>query len=271
MKTDISVPSSSESASSSSSSDSSDDPKSKRERSPLSKVLPTDRIAFDKQVAILRAFAAVYAANNAQPVTPEQAGEVTTPKFSGSTITQAIGFFCDIGILERLEKGGLKPSQELIEYNDACQWDESEARFKLRPIFEKTWFARCLIPRLQLTTPPKQTCLSLLASESKATTEHQERLENLLNFLELATIVSLAGGSIKLIQNKTNVTGDVPNPQKTSQQTPPTQEDEHTLYLDKSKQRKVVIQAPLEISRAEYDRLCKWLAVALIIDEPGQK
>ena len=79
----------------------------KPKRSSLAKTLPTDRIAFEKQVALLRSFAAVYASNGGKPVTNEQAGEVLNPKLSGSTVTQTNGFFGDIGLIARSDdKGG---------------------------------------------------------------------------------------------------------------------------------------------------------------------
>ncbi|HTX20735.1 MAG TPA: DUF5343 domain-containing protein [Candidatus Aquilonibacter sp.] len=45
----------------------------------------------------------------------------------------------------------------------------------------------------------------------------------------------------------------------------------HTLFLDTDKQRKVSLTAPLSITRAEYSRICKWLEVALIVEEEKTK
>src|SRR5437660_6354170 len=86
---------------------------SKREASPLSKVLPTDRVAFDKQVEILRAFAAVYAASGGNPVSNETAGAALTPTFKSGTVITTNAFFTDVGLLVRSDEGGFEPSQEL--------------------------------------------------------------------------------------------------------------------------------------------------------------
>jgi hypothetical protein len=235
----------------------------------LAKVLPTDRISFEGQVELLRAFAAVYASNNCQPVTNDQAGEVLTKKLSGSTVTQTNGFFCDVGLLARSDKGnGFIPSTEVIEYNNACQWDESEARLKLRPVFEKTWFYRCLVPRLQLSPQQQVTCLALLANESKATPEHNEKLVNLLGFLELAGIVSTAGGTVALLQHKTVSPPAAIDRNTVTPPPSPTGSDQHTLYLSADKKRMVALAAPLSISNAEYTRICNWIKVTLIVEEP---
>ncbi|HEY3932672.1 MAG TPA: hypothetical protein VGM58_09930 [Verrucomicrobiae bacterium] len=44
-------------------------------------------------------------------------------------------------------------------------------------------------------------------------------------------------------------------------------QEEHSLFLDKDKQRKFSINSPLFISRAEYDRICKWIEVTLIVGD----
>lgn len=254
------------------------EPKTTRERSQLTKVLPTDRIYFEKQVETLRAYAAVYAANGGNPVTNEKAGEIVG--LSASTISQTNGFFNDVGIVTRDEQGGLKggfiPSNEVIEYNNACQWDESEARAKLRPIFERSWFYRCLVPRLQLAPQSQATCLALLAGESKAQAEHNDRLLNLIKYLELAGIVSTAGGNVSLLQNKVSPVTPKLDEQKTQGVTPvlpkpPEGTEQHTLYLSSDKKRMVTLAAPLAISNAEYNRICNWIKVALIVEDEKTK
>jgi hypothetical protein len=44
-------------------------------------------------------------------------------------------------------------------------------------------------------------------------------------------------------------------------------EEEHSLYLDKERTRKFSINGPLFLSRAEYERICKWIEVTLIVEE----
>jgi hypothetical protein len=61
---------------------------------------------------------------------------------------------------------------------------------------------------------------------------------------------------------------------------PPKKEDEagcshdiqkHTLFLDRDKSRSFIFTGPLEISRLEYQRICKWLEFTmLIIDEKSE-
>ena len=249
-------------------------PPPRRERATLAKSLPSDRVTVEKQVEIIRAYAAVFAANDGQPVTNDQVGDIVD--LSGSTVSQTNSFFTDIGFITRSDElSGFIPAPEVIEYNNACQWDATEARSKLRPIFEKTWFYRILVPRLQLAPQTQATCLALLAGESKAQTEHNERLLNLLGFLEAAGIISLSGGNVGLVQQK-GVTVQ-PKPEEQKLHVPLTTHqkesdpDQHILYLDGKRERKVKLTAPLEITQAEYTRICNWIKVALIIEEEQQK
>ena len=48
-------------------------------------------------------------------------------------------------------------------------------------------------------------------------------------------------------------------------------QEEHSLFLDKEKQRKFSINSPLFISRAEYERICKWIEVTLIVGDVGDE
>src|SRR6266436_2360607 len=73
--------------------------KAQRRESNLSKVLPTDRLALDKQIEILGAFAAVYETNEGHPVSNEAAGAALTPTLKPNTVLTANAFFADIGIL----------------------------------------------------------------------------------------------------------------------------------------------------------------------------
>ena len=50
-----------------------------------------------------------------------------------------------------------------------------------------------------------------------------------------------------------------------------TDQEEHHLFLDKEKTRKFTINSPLFLSRAEYDRICKWIKVALIVEDDGKE
>src|SRR5271165_5335563 len=104
--------------------------KAKRERSTLCKVLPTDRIAFDRQVEILRAYAACYESNGGKPVSNADAGNTLKPAFSASTLGVAVPFFTDISLISR-SGSDFVPCPELVAYNQAVALSPLEAKRKI--------------------------------------------------------------------------------------------------------------------------------------------
>ena len=42
---------------------------------------------------------------------------------------------------------------------------------------------------------------------------------------------------------------------------------QQTLYLGKSKERRFTISGPVEITQAEYERICKWLSVVMVVED----
>lgn len=257
----------------------------RRGKSPLTKILPTDRISFEKQASLIRGFAAIYESNSGKAVSNEKAGEVLTPVIAAGTVIQVNAFFVDTGILTKSPDGtGFIPSPECLAYHKACQWGADKAGIKLRTLFEKTWFSKALVPRLQLGPKPTDDCIAILAEESEATKEHEDRLSKCLDFLKLATIIKVDGTSVSLQwpdrysgeQNPAVPKGEesaVPisfNLQKNNfgQQN---DSEQHTLYLSSDKKRMVTVFAPLTISEAEYKRICDWIKVALIVGVDEQK
>ncbi len=188
----------------------------------------------------------------------------TRRQFSESTLGVAVPFFTDIGLIAR-NGSGFVPSGALLGYNQAVALSASEAKRKLRPLFETSWFYRVLAPRLQLNSQPVRECVGVLAVEAKAGSEHLSRVEPLIGFLELAGIVSVVGTNVSFVPSS----GEPPPKDplaKTADEILSDQED-HSLYLDKNKQRKFSISSPLFISRAEYNRICKWIEVTLIVED----
>lgn len=241
--------------------------------------LPTDRLAVEKQVELLRAFAAVYQVSG-KPVTNEQAGNAVTPQKASATVLLTNPFFKDTGLIVPHESGGFIPSQELVDYSKALQWDEEEAKQKLRPIFERTWFYKCLVPRLQLAPQPRKSCIAVLANESGANPDYEERLQNVLRFLVVFGLISITGDTVSLIQlgrlpSKVTTVQDLTTQSApaTLAQLPIKRIDDaagaHTyeLLLDKEGKRKITVTAPLDITHKEVRRISKWLEFQLLTEE----
>jgi hypothetical protein len=241
-------------------------------RTPPTKTLPSDRLAFEKQVAALRAFAVVYEANGNKPVTNEDAGKIIN--MSGNTVVVTNGFFSDVRLLSRQKDGpALIPSAETLAYYKAYEWDPSTAGEKLRPVFERCWFSEVLVPRLKFRPYEEREALTVLAEACSAAKEYEPRLQVLLDYMVFAGVVLRDGGQIKSAGLKgSDPAPEVPKLESSGAKregSPIVDEDheQYTLILDAKLKRKVVIQAPHTITTKELERIRAWLGVQLIVDE----
>src|ERR1035441_3243698 len=73
--------------------------KGRVKRTPPSRTLPSDRLAFAKQLAALRAYTVVHESNGNKPVTNNAAGDVIN--MAGSTLLVTNPFFCEMKMLKR--------------------------------------------------------------------------------------------------------------------------------------------------------------------------
>ena len=165
-------------------------------KSTLSKVLPSDRLTFDRQIEALKAYVAEYEANGGKPVTNLKAGEIG--KMAAATIVVTNAFFTDIGLLTRSEEGFI-PSSEAVGYLRAvhglCPESASD---KLKPLFDKQWFSQVLIPRLRLRTMDLLEVVKVLGEEASAGKEHIQRLELLIEFMAFVGVIRKEGNQISL-------------------------------------------------------------------------
>ncbi|HEY5909003.1 MAG TPA: hypothetical protein VJA21_00210 [Verrucomicrobiae bacterium] len=249
---------------------------SRTEGKPPTRTLPSDRLAFDKQVAVLRAFTVVYESNGNKPVGNDAAGEVLG--MAGSTVVVTNAFFCDVRLLVRQkEEQAFVPTPEALAYHKAYEWDPATAAEKLKPVFERGWFSEVLVPRLKFRAYEEREALSVLAEASGASKKHEGRLKMLLDYMVLTGVVAREGGLIKAV-GPTKMAEPTPEPAKPEPATEKRElqliDDDHdtyTLVLDPKRKRKVVVQAPHFISKKELDRISAWLAVQLIVEEDAPK
>src|SRR5262249_34939986 len=110
------------------------------------KTLPTWRVAFGKQIEILRAYAAV-CASGPRAVTNNEIAKLVDLR--RDTVATANPFFFSIGLLEKTEDGNI-PCGEVLSLSRAYEWKPETAGHKLAPVFQKAWPAQAVLPRLQL-------------------------------------------------------------------------------------------------------------------------
>ncbi len=82
-------------------------------------------------------------------------------------------------------------------------------------------------------------------------------------------IANSAGGGLRVKRKKVTEAGaPAPNPQAEDEKEKNSSDTQkHTIYLDKEKSRQFTVTSPLDITRTEYERVCKWLEFTILIEE----
>lgn len=166
-----------------------------KKRNPPNKPLPTDRIAFQKQLDLLRAWVAASGAGT-RPANNKDVGTII--KFSENTTSLANAFFVANGFLQRGGDGGYTPTAPVIAYNKAWSWNKETAAQKLAPLLAEAWFGQALIPRLEFGEIPESEAVQLLAETCNAAPEYESQLRTLLEYLATAAIIVRENGVIRL-------------------------------------------------------------------------
>lgn len=157
------------------------------------KTLPTDRVGFQRQMEILRAYAVN--GESGQSVTNEQVAAVVN--IAAQSVSLCNMFFVEVGLLQRGD-GGYIPSQEVLEFSRAHEWDPDNAAKKLAPAIEKSWFATTLIPVLKFRPLEDRDAIMKLAEASSASTDYEPQLRMILEYLAIAGIIIRENGQNRL-------------------------------------------------------------------------
>jgi hypothetical protein len=229
----------------------------------LTKVLPSDRLALDRQFDALKAYAAAYEANGDKAVTNQKAGEIS--KLSAATIVVTNAFFCEIGLVTRTDEGFV-PSPEAISYLRAVNGLSPEtAGDKLRPLFEKQWFYQTLGPRLRLRPMETTEVVKVLGEESNAGKEHVPRLNMLIDFLVHVGVLKKEGNQITLGASAGAAPKKDDKPKGEDEL--PKGETALPIPLDARKGRNATLHFPTDITAEEVKKLISFIKLSFDIAE----
>lgn len=158
------------------------------------KILPTDRIAFKKQLELLRAYAIATGPNN-KAATNEEVAVIA--KMNASTASIANAFFVSAGLLQE-GAGGRIPSQAVMNFNLAYDWNPETAGHKLASVLQEAWFGKTLLPRLSLHPMEETEAVATLAQEASAGPDYERQIRVILEYLEVAGLVQRDGSLLRI-------------------------------------------------------------------------
>jgi hypothetical protein len=174
--------------------DASSQPVASKKKARPKKTLPTERIAFPKQLDILRAHA-VESNEGEKPATNIRIAAVV--KMNHGTVSLANPFFVDSNLLVK-SNGSHLPVREVIEYSRATQWGDEQAGHKLAPRLRDTWFGQRILRRLAFSpVMDEEDALRELAQDASAPPAYRPQVALLLSYLEIAGLIERDGTQIR--------------------------------------------------------------------------
>lgn len=162
-------------------------PKARRTGHPL----PSDRISFARQLDILRGFAVAAADNNGAA---SSAAVAPLIGMSHNTINIATPFFSHSGLLSRTDRGRFVPSEAVVEFSRATQWDRNTAAHRLAPVIRRSWFGQIITRMVSVQRRSIQDVLTDLSGAANAGPAERAQLELLIEYAVAAGLVARDGG-----------------------------------------------------------------------------
>lgn len=167
-------------------------------KSQLAKVVPTERVSFDKQMSVLRAYAAASGPSKNAVSNADVAAVVND--LAASSISLCNPFFSDVGLLIQ-EGRKQRPADAVFDYLHAYEWDEEKAALKLKDLFLRSWAATTLVPKLTFRQLSRDEAIQFLADEAKATKAHRKSLDLLIDFLNASGVVKADATTVSKAQS----------------------------------------------------------------------
>ncbi|MGE0273770.1 MAG: hypothetical protein AB7H88_18485 [Vicinamibacterales bacterium] len=158
------------------------------------KPIPTERMKIERQLAVLRAFASVYASTG-KPVTNREVAE--TVDMAETTTSLANYFFAETGLLQKAS-GGMVPVDEVLAYNQAFAWEPETAAHNMGPVLAGGWFWEVLQPKLTFRPLEENDAITALGAACAAAPAYKLNLKVILDFLVAGGLVERDGSILRI-------------------------------------------------------------------------
>lgn len=168
--------------------------------------LPTKKMTTSKQFELLRAFA-IASTRDRKPVSIQDVANVQ--HIHSGSVSMCNAFYVESGLITKMGNKFV-PSSDVFAYEQSADWKNENAGHKLAPAIKETWFAKAILPRLQLNSMQENRVIQALSEASHAPPSEQRSLRMLVDYLEFCGLVEHDNGTIKLVKNN----GDTFAPQE---------------------------------------------------------
>jgi len=156
--------------------------------------LPSPRVSVAVQLELLKAYA-IGSNYGGTPTTYIKAAELAKIGSNSASLCNAL--FYEACLLIKADNGVL-PTQPVIEYARALDWNRDDAATKLAPAIRNTWFAQALAMHLKMRSFSVKEAIQKLAEEANASKEYQPALRMCIEYMEITGIVRRNGDQLQL-------------------------------------------------------------------------
>lgn len=156
------------------------------------KSLPTERISFEKQLFILRAFAK---ASGSDRVGVSNSDVARYAEIGAASISLGNAFWTESGLLVR-DGNKMRPVEAVFNFDQASEWTPEQAATKLAEPLAASWFGKAMLTKLAMKPCSINEALIFLAQECRASTDYKPQLKTLLDYLQVAGLISIDGSTV---------------------------------------------------------------------------
>jgi len=150
--------------------------------------LPTDRLSFQKQLEVLKAFA-VGSQSGSQPVDAKKLASLTHIGEATAPLNNI--FFLETGLITRAKKGLYLPTAATLEFARRVSFAAANAGDALTATFESTWFFKAVVERLAMGNATRPMMIEALARTAGADASYATQFRTLLDWLDFAGLIKI--------------------------------------------------------------------------------
>ena len=147
-------------------------------RAQATKRLPSERIKFQKQLDIIRAYG-IRSDNGTRAANYKDVGEDVS--IHPNTVSLMVGFLVENGFLDRVGNETV-PTKPVLDFVQAHNWAPENAPRKLAPIIRKSWFGEILLRKLRFRPLPEEEALAELAGNIGAGPDFKAQIGMLVDY-----------------------------------------------------------------------------------------
>lgn len=180
--------------------------KAAKTRAEPAEALPTNRVAFDRQVKCLLAYG-FGSERGTKSVSIETVAN--SVGMNASTVSLCNPFFVRIGLITKVGREFM-PSDAVLDMARAHEFNPETATQRLAPVIARAWFARALEGKLRLGATDMSDAVQILADKANVGKDNENQLHMLIDYMRESGLVKRENNHLSWVQSASPHSGQDP-------------------------------------------------------------